>query len=146
MSYGLAGHPPALLRRSRDGKVVRLLDADGPVMGPIRDATYTEGQVRLEPGDILVMYTDGLVERRGRDIATGISQAQRLLAGWRSEIALAEGCRNSRKRLPRRLAKTTSVLSPCGSGTPIPRRRRRRIEPAAKPLHTSLGDCRHRIS
>ena len=62
-------------------------------MGPIRDATYTEGQVRLEPGDILVMYTDGLVERRGRDIATGISQAQRLIAGWRSEIALAEGCR-----------------------------------------------------
>ena len=93
LSYGLAGHPPALLRRSRDGKVVRLLDADGPVMGPIREATYTEGQVRLEPGDILVMYTDGLVERRGRDIETGISQAQRLLAGWRSEIALAEGCR-----------------------------------------------------
>ena len=93
LSYGLAGHPPALLRRSRDGKVVRLVDADGPVMGPIRDATYTEGQVRLEPGDILVMYTDGLVERRGRDIETGISQAQRLLAGWRSEIALAEGCR-----------------------------------------------------
>ena len=72
--------------------------------------------MRLEPGDILVMYTDGLVERRGRDIATGISQAQRLLAGWRSEIALAEGCRNSRKRLPRRLAKTTSVLSPCAPG------------------------------
>ena len=50
MSYGLAGHPPALLRRSRDGEVVRLVDADGPVLGPIRDATYTEGQVRLEPG------------------------------------------------------------------------------------------------
>jgi serine phosphatase RsbU (regulator of sigma subunit) len=93
LSYGLAGHPPALLRRSRDGKVVRLLDADGPVMGPIRDATYTAGEVRLEPGDILLLYTDGLVERRGRDIETGISQAQRLLAGWRSEIELSHGCR-----------------------------------------------------
>jgi serine phosphatase RsbU (regulator of sigma subunit) len=49
--------------------------------------------VKLEPGDILVMYTDGLVERSGRDIETGISQAQRLLAGWRSDTALAEGCR-----------------------------------------------------
>ena len=93
LSYGSAGHPPALLRRSRDGKVVRLLDAQGPVLGPIRDATYTEGQVRLEPGDILVMYTDGLIEGRGRDIETGISQAQRLIEGWRSDTALAEGCR-----------------------------------------------------
>ncbi len=93
LSYGLAGHPPALLRRSRDGRVVRLVDADGPVLGPIDDATYTQGQVRLEPGDILVMYTDGLVERPGRDIETGISQAERLLAGWRPETALAQGCR-----------------------------------------------------
>ena len=93
LSYGLAGHPPPLLRRSRDGNVVRLVDADGPVLGPIRDATYTEGQVKLERGDILVMYTDGLVERSGRDIETGISQAERLLASWRSENALAQGCR-----------------------------------------------------
>jgi hypothetical protein len=99
LSYGLAGHPPVLLRRSRDGKVVRLLDADGPVMGPIRDATYTAGVVRLEPGDILLLYTDGLVERRGRDIETGISQAQRLLAGWRSGIELAQGCRQLTKTL-----------------------------------------------
>lgn len=105
LSYGSAGHPPALLRRSRDGKVVRLLDADGPVLGPIRDATYTEGQVRLEAGDILVMYTDGLIERRGRDIETGISHAQRLIEGWRSDTALAEGCRQLTEMLalpPRR--------------------------------------------
>jgi serine phosphatase RsbU (regulator of sigma subunit)/integral membrane sensor domain MASE1 len=93
MAYGLAGHPPALLRRSRDGKVVRLVDADGPVLGPIRDATYTEGRVRFESGDILVMYTDGLVERRGRDIETGISLAQQLVAGWGPDMVLAEGCR-----------------------------------------------------
>jgi serine phosphatase RsbU (regulator of sigma subunit)/integral membrane sensor domain MASE1 len=93
LSYGLAGHPPALLRRSRDGEVVRLVDAEGPVLGPIRDATYTEGKVGLEPGDILVMYTDGLVESRRRNIEAGIAQAQRLLGGWRSDTALAQGCR-----------------------------------------------------
>jgi serine phosphatase RsbU (regulator of sigma subunit)/integral membrane sensor domain MASE1 len=105
LSYGSAGHPPALLRRSRDGKVVRLLDAQGPVLGPIRDASYTEGQVRLEPGDILVMYTDGLIEGRGSDIETGISQAQRLIEGWRSDTALVEGCRQLTETLalpPRR--------------------------------------------
>ena len=99
LSYGLAGHPPPLLRRSRDGKVVRLVDADGPVLGPIRDAVYTEGQVKLERGDILVMYTDGLVERSGRDIETGISQAELLLASWRSETALAQGCRQLTEEL-----------------------------------------------
>ncbi len=93
LSYALAGHPPALLRRAHDGSVVRLVDGHGPVLGPIRDATYTEGHVRLEPGDMLVMYTDGLVEGRGRDIETGISKAERLIKGWRSEIALADGCR-----------------------------------------------------
>jgi serine phosphatase RsbU (regulator of sigma subunit)/integral membrane sensor domain MASE1 len=93
LTYALAGHPPALLRRSRDGTVVRLDDAHGPVLGPIRDATYTEGQVRLEPGDILVMYTDGLIEARGSDIETGISKAEQLIEGWGSGTALAQGCR-----------------------------------------------------
>jgi serine phosphatase RsbU (regulator of sigma subunit) len=93
LSYGSAGHPPALLRRARDGKVVRLVDGHGPVLGPIRDATYTEGQVRLEPGDVLVMYTDGLIERPGRDIETGISGAQRLIERWDADTAVTEGCR-----------------------------------------------------
>jgi serine phosphatase RsbU (regulator of sigma subunit)/integral membrane sensor domain MASE1 len=93
LTYGYAGHPPALLRRSGDRKVVRLLDGRGPVLGPIRDATYSEGQLRLEPGDILVMYTDGLIEGRGRDIETGMSKAERLIAGWGPDTALAEGTR-----------------------------------------------------
>ena len=93
VSYGLAGHPPPLLRRSRDGEVVRLADAGGPVLGPIRDAVYTEGRVRLEPGDILAMYTDGLVERPGRDVDTGILHVERLLASWETETDLAQGCR-----------------------------------------------------
>ena len=93
ISYGLAGHPPPLVRRARDGEVVRLADAAGPVLGPLRDATYAEGRAQLEPGDILLLYTDGLVERRGQDLEIGISRAERLLAGWRSDIALNEGCR-----------------------------------------------------
>jgi serine phosphatase RsbU (regulator of sigma subunit) len=93
LSYGQAGHPPPLLRRCRDGKVVRLVDAEGPVLGPIRDAEYTEGQVSLEPGDILAMYTDGLVERPGRAVDSGISQVERLLASWGSETALSQSCR-----------------------------------------------------
>jgi len=93
ISYALAGHPPILLRRARNGEVVRLADGCGPVLGPIHDATYTEGQVRLEPGDTLVMYTDGLVEASGRHLETGITIAQELIAGWRPDSSLDEECR-----------------------------------------------------
>lgn len=39
--------------------------ASGPALGPMSGADYHEGSVRLEPGDIVLFYTDGLVERRG---------------------------------------------------------------------------------
>ncbi|PEG41767.1 serine/threonine protein phosphatase [Mycolicibacterium agri] len=93
ISYALAGHPPMLLRRAREGDVVRLVDGCGPVLGPIHDATYTEGQARLEPGDTLVMYTDGLVEATGRHLETGITMAEKLIAGWKPDGPLNAGCR-----------------------------------------------------
>lgn len=54
-----AGHnPPVLLR---DGRVIRL-EADGPVVGLLPFAPYTEQSLTLEPGDLLVLYTDGISE------------------------------------------------------------------------------------
>ncbi|RDH80183.1 GAF domain-containing protein [Mycolicibacterium moriokaense] len=109
LSYGVAGHPPPLLRRSSDGRVVRLVDGHGPVLGPIRDASYTQGHVQLEPGDTLVLYTDGLVEGPRRDIETGISKAQRLIEGWGSHSPLAAGCR----QLTETLALTPRIDDVC---------------------------------
>jgi Stage II sporulation protein E (SpoIIE) len=58
--YCNAGHnPPFLLRRN--GKV-ELLRNGGPVLGPTPDATYMRGFAQLEPGDILFMYSDGIIE------------------------------------------------------------------------------------
>jgi len=57
--YSNAGHnPPFVLHR----KDVELLKNGGPVMGPTPDATYLRGYVKLEPGDLLCLYTDGIVE------------------------------------------------------------------------------------
>lgn len=54
-----AGHnPPVLLR---NGKVIRL-EADGPVVGLLPFAPYTEQALTLEPGDLLILYTDGISE------------------------------------------------------------------------------------
>ncbi len=92
LCYGSAGHPPVVLRRARTGEVMRLSDACGPVLGPVPGARYAEGRVDLEPGDLVVMYTDGLVERRGTDIEIGIADVERLARGWAEGTPLAQAC------------------------------------------------------
>lgn len=92
LSYAIAGHPPPFLRYGADGEVVRLTDGHGPVLGPVRDATYTEGSVTVRAGDILVLYTDGLVERHGMDIEKGLARAQQLIAGWEIGGRMCDYC------------------------------------------------------
>jgi sigma-B regulation protein RsbU (phosphoserine phosphatase) len=58
--YVNAGHPPPFLFRA-DSRWEALSEG-GPVLGPLPDATYERGFVRFEPGDLLVMYTDGIIE------------------------------------------------------------------------------------
>jgi hypothetical protein len=62
MRWARAGHLPPLL--VRDGTAAMMDQPAGILLGVKPDAAYEEATVRLEPGDTLVMYTDGLVERR----------------------------------------------------------------------------------
>lgn len=67
-----AGHPPLVLV-SRDG-TARMLD-DGPVdlmLGVHAGTVRTDNRTVVEPGSMLLFYTDGLVERRGEDITEGL--------------------------------------------------------------------------
>jgi sigma-B regulation protein RsbU (phosphoserine phosphatase) len=57
--YCNAGHNPPFIVRE---KGVEFLRNGGPVLGPTPDATYTRGFARLVPGDLLCMYTDGIIE------------------------------------------------------------------------------------
>ena len=63
-----AGHPPAWLWH--DGEV-RALTATGPLLTLDPEGTYTSTEVSLEPGDLLLMYTDGLAEARAGDALFG---------------------------------------------------------------------------
>jgi hypothetical protein len=54
-----AGHCPPLLVRS---DVVEALDGGGPVLGLLPNARYEQHAVDVDPGDVLVLYSDGLVE------------------------------------------------------------------------------------
>lgn len=91
--YASAGHPPAFLRRGSTGEVVRLAEGRGPVLGPIEGAPYNESEIIVEKGDILVMYTDGLIERPGRDVESGMALVQRDVESWHADVSLSEGCR-----------------------------------------------------
>lgn len=65
LHYVNAGHePPFVLRKT--GKLYRtiFLETGGPVIGMLRKSSYREGAVSLNPGDLVVAYTDGLCETR----------------------------------------------------------------------------------
>lgn len=64
-----AGHnPPVVLRCGVNGAAeVLRLEADGPVVGLLPGVPYTEQSVELRPGDLLVMFTDGISEAMTRD-------------------------------------------------------------------------------
>jgi sigma-B regulation protein RsbU (phosphoserine phosphatase) len=59
ITYTNAGHNPPLLFRY---DLEMFLDDGGPPLGLFRDVAYREGQAQLEPGDVLLMFTDGVTE------------------------------------------------------------------------------------
>ncbi|HKI83011.1 MAG TPA: PP2C family protein-serine/threonine phosphatase, partial [Candidatus Krumholzibacteria bacterium] len=75
--YVNAGHDPALLLRK--GKRGQLLKSTGLVLGPVKDLEYRRGLVNIEPGDMLALYTDGIVERQGPDGEYGLARLRSLL-------------------------------------------------------------------
>ncbi|MFG2292274.1 SpoIIE family protein phosphatase [Streptomyces sp. NPDC048603] len=74
-----AGHPQPLLRHP-DGRAEVLDLPGGVVLGVDGEATYPVTELVLEPGAVLALYTDGLVEVPGTDIDVGIERLRALLA------------------------------------------------------------------
>jgi hypothetical protein len=71
--YVLAGHPPPLVVRADGG--TELLECDPwPPLGVQPPAEPAIGRTTLGPGDAVVLYTDGVVERRGEDLTVGLER------------------------------------------------------------------------
>ncbi|HOJ34625.1 MAG TPA: SpoIIE family protein phosphatase [Candidatus Hydrogenedentes bacterium] len=66
-----AGHHPPL--RVGKGGAELLAEASGPPIGVLPDASWTDSQLTLTPGDTLLLYTDGVVEARGMHTRRGTS-------------------------------------------------------------------------
>ena len=72
LRYCLAGHPPPLLR-GPDGAVSLLDEARGVLLG-LETHNRPEKAVTFAPGSSMVLFTDGLVERRDETFDTGIAR------------------------------------------------------------------------
>ncbi len=89
ISYATAGHPPPMLRLS-DGTVTLLDDANGTMVGVSSDLPRTARTAPFPLGARLLVYTDGLIERRDRPIDEGIHQAAAHLAGIPAHLEPAQ--------------------------------------------------------
>jgi PAS domain S-box-containing protein len=94
MRWSNAGHPPPLVINP-DGSVLLLGDRQWSgadlLLGIEPDTTRTESQVTLDPGATVLLYTDGLVERREEPLEEGIARLGRVVAEL-AEHGLDELC------------------------------------------------------
>jgi DNA-binding PadR family transcriptional regulator len=60
-------HPPLLFRGEGSAGNVLKLDVGGPVVGLLPECSYERGTVRIDPGDVMVAFTDGISEAMNAD-------------------------------------------------------------------------------
>jgi serine phosphatase RsbU (regulator of sigma subunit) len=88
LTFATAGHPPPVLRLP-DGRVQILDNANAPIIGHQWTRSVAE-TIPFPPGSKLVMFTDGLVERRDRGFDVGVSAVATSLAGFPSQLTPRE--------------------------------------------------------
>lgn len=84
VTFVSAGHPLPLLLR--DGAVEEV-GAPGPLLGAFEGATWKPQTLRLGAGDQLVLFTDGVIEARGREDRFGDGRLRQELAGAEGPLA-----------------------------------------------------------
>ena len=78
LTWAQAGHPPPVLVR---GSWALALDPPHGVLLGVGRERYEMAESRLQPGDLLLLYTDGLVERRDRSIDEGVADLASAVRG-----------------------------------------------------------------
>jgi serine phosphatase RsbU (regulator of sigma subunit) len=74
-----AGHPPALVR-GPDGEVTELRGKGAAPLGVLENISFEQESVEVAPGSTILLYTDGLIERRSVDLNVGIDLLKSVLA------------------------------------------------------------------
>jgi PAS domain S-box-containing protein len=77
--YVRAGHPPALVR-TPDGEIHELRGGGTPPLGILRGVECTQHEFVIPRGSLLLLYTDGLIERRGVDLTSALAELKATFA------------------------------------------------------------------
>ncbi|MEU7280015.1 SpoIIE family protein phosphatase [Streptomyces sp. NPDC045431] len=72
LRWARAGHLPPVLIRGE--KATTLRTVSGVLLGALSEASYEEEELPMSPGDTLLMYTDGLVERRDESVQDSLAK------------------------------------------------------------------------
>jgi sigma-B regulation protein RsbU (phosphoserine phosphatase) len=83
LTYCNAGHVPPIML-GRDGSISRLT-ASGTVAGLFNDAAYDESKVSMQPGDLLVAFSDGVTEPENDSVEFGEERLIALIQEYRDE-------------------------------------------------------------
>jgi PAS domain S-box-containing protein len=81
-----AGHPPPLVIADGGGRSAYVGEALAPPLGADFPGRFEEGSFELAPGSTVLLYTDGLVEKRGGSIRDGLARLQDLAAGGGEDL------------------------------------------------------------
>jgi serine phosphatase RsbU (regulator of sigma subunit) len=81
LTLALGGHPPALVLRASGG--VEALGASGTLLGVFANPRLHEVETELQPGDVVLLYTDGVTEAGSPLDEIGEDGLAELLAGLR---------------------------------------------------------------
>ena len=89
LDYANAGHTPGILIR---GNETVFLNSNATVAGVFKGAAYVTDRVKLEGGERIVLFTDGLVEARNiSDIMIGNESFYKILSD-RNSLSIEEMC------------------------------------------------------
>jgi serine phosphatase RsbU (regulator of sigma subunit)/anti-sigma regulatory factor (Ser/Thr protein kinase) len=85
LRYACGGHPPPLLIPG-EGEPQLLWEGRSTPLGAFgRPQQRTDAEVQLQPGDRVLLYTDGLFERRGRDLDEGLAVLSAVATSLRTQ-------------------------------------------------------------
>jgi serine phosphatase RsbU (regulator of sigma subunit)/DNA-binding NarL/FixJ family response regulator len=84
LAYCNAGHNPPLLLSALDGSPVRELRRTGMALGAVEDQVWRQSTVQIAPGDVLLLYTDGITE--AQDPNGSFFGADRLLGSLQASL------------------------------------------------------------
>ncbi len=146
--FASAGHLPPLLA-SADGGTRFLEHTPVPPLGVAEHTNFESWEAELSPGATVLLYTDGLVERRGETIDVGLQRLREALGNGPAE--LEELCSHILARAPggtgrpgrRGVAGRTTARAACGSARArAPRRARVGAHRQAQARAVAAGDGR----